>query len=380
MPFWVDTGSYVGNLVQVTSDAIVIGSCNEKQLAEIESKLALGGHLVELLGCDQVEAIPLSKIVWLQSRSTNHHLDIETASNSLTTTHHKLSFENPNKAKQAALAIGKALPEGFRRKSKQTNEITASLAAWASFSVAWILSRAHFNTAPWIVGVVGGVWILLSLVMIGVRIANPPLVISWQANGHKPSSWIRKAKGIPCWIVLLLILLIGLSGYPNFSRSDRLLNYVANSGSDRHEIARLVADGAELNIVDDAGYSALDWAIEFDQHNVAIVLLDMGADFQHRNAEGYTAVDLAFSDPDDVEIALAMLNKGLDPNYVSVGGVGLLAMSLRNYQSPQLITALLKRGTDPRQLVDGQSAVEYVLRYEYSAAYLNPLLDAIGGN
>jgi ankyrin repeat protein len=72
-----------------------------------------------------------------------------------------------------------------------------------------------------------------------------------------------------------------------------------------------------------------------------------------------------------------MLSKGLDPNKLSIDGDGLLATALRNYQEPELVAELLKRGADPRQLVDGQPAFQYAVRYEYSEAYLNPLLDAM---
>lgn len=378
MPFWIDNDAAAANVVELTADAITVGSYADTQnLEKLNLKLQSGRALIELLGKDQLKTFPLSKVIGVRSRSIDRKIQIDSVSEAGKTQKHKIRFQNPKAANQAAQEIGSSLPADFHSQTVQANEISASLPAWASFTTAWMLGYTHFNSAPWLVGLVCGIWALISLVWVCLRVAKPPLTRNWRSPHHKSAGGVDAAQTLGTWLVLFAVVALGVYAYPDILRSNKLHSYVAGGGADRSRIVQILDRGVEINARDGTGQTALDWALQFDNHKAATLLLELGADFQKKNPAGYSSVDLAFGDPDDGPVALAMLRYGLDANYVLAEGNGLLATALLNYQEPELIAELLKHGADPRQLVDGQPAFEYVVRYEYSQSYLYPILDAI---
>lgn len=60
----------------------------------------------------------------------------------------------------------------------------------------------------------------------------------------------------------------------------------------KHELAReLLAQGADPNVTDSDGCTALHWAADIGATEVARVLLEHGADVTLKNYNGKTAVD-----------------------------------------------------------------------------------------
>lgn len=353
----------------------MIASCPASQLDEIEAKLNDESHLVEFVGSDNAAAIPLREIIWLSSEDTSPSVEFDLAASGL----RKLRLADAASAKNAAKQIGSGLGANYRHQARQRNEIVATAPAWTSFSIAWVLSFLYFKHAPWLVGLLGGLWMLTSLAVIALRLLKSPVIQSWRAPAYRMRHALRSAKQQRGWLLLLAVFFLGIFVVPQFVSNTPLHDYVADGGSDPKTINAIVSRGFDVDLDDGSGQTALDWALEFDNHQAAHVLIERGAAFQRPNPNGYSTIELAFGDPDDSPIAMLMLEQGLDANFKTPEGVGLLALALLSYQSPDLVKALLQQGADPRQLVEGEPAFEYVVRHEYSDDYLNPLLDAIAG-
>ncbi len=110
--------------------------------------------------------------------------------------------------------------------------------------------------------------------------------------------------------------------------STELMN--AALENDSETIKRLIEDGVDLEEVDMNGYTALQWAVSYDQYNAAQVLLEAGA----------------------------------NPNAIDYYGDSPLIMAVVT-ESVDMVNLLLKYGADPTlRDSEGKTAYDYAVEYE----------------
>jgi ankyrin repeat protein len=125
-------------------------------------------------------------------------------------------------------------------------------------------------------------------------------------------------------------------------------------------VRKLLAEGADVNWRNAAGWTPLMIAAAEKHLDTVQVLLAAKADPNQRNAYGRTALMFA-SSYGQLEIVRALLAAGADPNIVAndtTGWTALVAASVAGHTA--VVDALLKGNADPRLLTkEGRRAIDY---------------------
>jgi len=118
------------------------------------------------------------------------------------------------------------------------------------------------------------------------------------------------------------------------------------------EVRRLVQDGADVNLRQADGATALHWAAYYGDAGLALLLLEAGADASAANREGSTPLWLAASQGNAAMIS-ALLGGGADANEKLPLGRTPLMLAARSGHV-DAVRALLERGADPNAKEDAR--------------------------
>ena len=119
----------------------------------------------------------------------------------------------------------------------------------------------------------------------------------------------------------------------------------AAMGGDPTAVRRLLQEGADVDAAQRDGTTALHWAVRWDDHETAGLLIRAGAALDAANHAGATPMRLATLNGSAAMIA-RLLDAGLDPNAaLSPDGDTALMMAARTGR-PDAIRALLARGAE----------------------------------
>lgn len=109
-------------------------------------------------------------------------------------------------------------------------------------------------------------------------------------------------------------------------------NYLQNKGVTVEKISLLIEFGADINHVDDDGYTPLINAAEKQDPEIIQFLLDAGADVSRATNNGWTPLLLAARYNENPEVLQILLDAGADPNYTKEDGFNVLMASMLNYE------------------------------------------------
>ncbi len=132
-------------------------------------------------------------------------------------------------------------------------------------------------------------------------------------------------------------------------------------GRDHAAVAKLLAQGADVNARQPDGATALHWAVHNDDLATVQRLLAAGADARAANDYGATPVWLAATNGNAAVVA-ALLDAGADPNAALESGETVLMAAART-GTPAAIAALLDAGADieAAQTSRGQTALMWAV-------------------
>ncbi|MCV7198756.1 ankyrin repeat domain-containing protein [Mycobacterium angelicum] len=99
---------------------------------------------------------------------------------------------------------------------------------------------------------------------------------------------------------------------------------------------RLLSEGADVNAVDDQGFTALHAAASRDSEDIVRLLLDAGADVNAKNAKGETPLYNAVRNTTDAALSIVRLlrERGADPTIETANGSSALRFVTR-YGKPE---------------------------------------------
>ncbi len=122
----------------------------------------------------------------------------------------------------------------------------------------------------------------------------------------------------------------------------------------------LLAAGADPNAVDEAGCSALGWAVRYNRINMAILLLSAGADPNSESVRpGGLSVLMEVCGEGRVKLLLALLAAGADPNLQSMAARKTAMMMAAARGQLQAVKILLAAGADLNiEDSDGNTALD----------------------
>ena len=109
------------------------------------------------------------------------------------------------------------------------------------------------------------------------------------------------------------------------------------SRGDVLEVERLIKSGADLNIRDNDGWTALIWASRWDRIEVVKLMIEAGANLNIRNNRGNTALILA-SSRNHPEVVKLLLENFADECILDDGGWSFY--DHLNYENKEIIKGL----------------------------------------
>ena len=142
------------------------------------------------------------------------------------------------------------------------------------------------------------------------------------------------------------------------------LSWAAQEG--RLNIVKLLIRGADLDGIDERGYTPLRRALEKGQEAVARLLIDKGADVNAQDSSGSTALILASEDGYEA-VARLLIEKGADVNAQGSSRSTALILALRNgYEA--VARVLIEKGADVNaQDSSGSTALILALQNDHEA-------------
>lgn len=146
-------------------------------------------------------------------------------------------------------------------------------------------------------------------------------------------------------------------GDPKYNQSP--LSHAAENGYER--VAQILLDkGAEPNLADKSGRTALLWAVLNKHRAVAEQLLARGADVHKRDNEGWTALSFAVRNH-STPMANILLDMGADASATVNGGWTILHLAVF-YGLPALIRLLVRKGASMSSRSNENTPLEYAVR------------------
>jgi ankyrin repeat protein len=162
---------------------------------------------------------------------------------------------------------------------------------------------------------------------------------------------------------VIALLLCGLAS-TGAAQDDRLVDLVRRQ--DGAAARALIASGADVNVTQADGATALHWAAHWDDAGLAGLLLRAGARVDVANDFGVTPLLLAAGNGRPAMIAL-LLEAGADPNLAATNGEAPL-MTAARAGSLEAVNALIERGAEVNYKVPGhgQSALMWAISERHS--------------
>jgi len=138
-------------------------------------------------------------------------------------------------------------------------------------------------------------------------------------------------------------------------------------------VREALSGGADVNVEQSDGMTALHWAVYHNEKPVVERLLDAGADVEAENRYGVRPISLAALNG-SAETLKVLLQAGADPEAPRPGGETTLMTAARTGRLPA-VDALLKAAADVAAEVDGQTALMWAAA-EGHAAVVDRLIEA----
>ncbi|WP_214749041.1 MULTISPECIES: ankyrin repeat domain-containing protein [unclassified Exiguobacterium] len=76
------------------------------------------------------------------------------------------------------------------------------------------------------------------------------------------------------------------------------------------KVRKAIKNGAEIDLLDEEGYSPLHWAIQEGYLDIVRLLIESGADLEKQNREGFSPLHIALLD-NQTEIAIEIIQQGV---------------------------------------------------------------------
>ena len=338
MKYWVDKESESNNVIVVNESSIFIGSCDKESYEKVDQQLEDKKSPIEVLGSDDLSVIPYSQIQNLISRSTDKDIDIKYKAKK-DIEEKTLYFSGLDETNEFMSSIENHMPEHLEKSVSEQSAFIAAISPIISLILSLSFTYLFFDKFRWPAIIVGGIWIIASIYMLSARVKEPPTITRWSISGR----YFRKIwSGIKTGFSYAILALIIAGVYGNFPDSygkKSIYEQINDDSLDTSEIKLLLDRGANINYTDKDGASSLSTALNWGEDDLAIALIEAGADLSAKDGED-SPLEYAIYNDSNIKVIESMLNKGASLDF-DIEGVTPLEHS-QQYENIELVNLLLK--------------------------------------
>jgi len=332
---FIDPNTSSENIVVLTRSAIMFADLPKSSLETAQRSIRDGAHVVEILGSD-CTSIPYTKIKKLVSRDADHSLEIDHSDDSTV-----LYLADKGSAERAVNFVGSRLPDTFKRSEVQQSALTASMPSLVTLIGAAAVAYWTYGLITPIAYVAGAVALFAAIILFQ-RMGAPPRVTTYGVD-KSAFGTVKSAFGNLVW---MLIVGVGAAGfYQNYTDSkgpSALVYHWYDTGEYRaSDIQKYVERGADINFIsDEYDESALMVAAQYANEKTLRAVISGGADLDLADSVGNTALHMAVYS-DDVAATQVLLEAGANPNLMDSSGDTPLSIAAI-YENLELTKLLLK--------------------------------------
>ena len=388
MKCWINKNIETDNVVVLSDDSLVLGSCDEEKV-ELSKKRILDGDTPDIVfGTENFEIITFSQIFKLLSRSTDTDVEI----------HYKVKkeeeskfvdFEDIETAESFLKEIQSKLPERLKKKEFQQSLITACLPPLLSLITALGASAMFINKLRWLTLIIGGAWALFSLYRLFVRAKNPPVITMWSSKNVVGAAWSHLKMAGSLAFVALIVLAVS-TRFPDSYGENAFVQHMDQGELTADDVEDLVENGGNINSLSSYDDRPLHYALYDEDEALFRTLLENGADPSLANSQGDDALDSAVNAEQTalVQLLLAeyksqldltgrplkyvesgvtpeilniLFKYGADPSEINKEGLNLIQVALTNYAEYELVSMLVENQVPTNVQLEGLSLKQYAL-------------------
>jgi len=308
MAYWIDEESESGNVIVTNDRTIFVGSCDKEAYDKVGQQLANGDDPVEVLGTDDVTAIPFSKIQNVTSRDTDKDVDVRYQAKK-DIEDKTIYFDSIEKKNDFIANVDQCLSEHLDKSESKQSIVTAAISPLLSLILSLSTAYLFLDKFRWPAIIVGGIWALASLYMLVTRAKNPPTITRWSISGrHFRKMWSGLKTGFS-YVVLALIVIAVYGRFPDAYGHKSIYEQLNDESLTPAEVEVLLERGADIDYKGEDGSTALALALSWGEDDIAIALIELGADLSIKDGEE-SPLEYAVNNGSKIVVIEAMLRSG----------------------------------------------------------------------
>lgn len=330
---WIDHDSESDNVIGITDSMIYIGSCDSEACTKVDQELAKQISPVEVLGTEDVMTIPFIHIQKLISRSTDKDIDVSYKAKK-DIEEKSLFFSEVDDKQQFLAAIDQFMPERLTKNESKQSAAVAAISPFVSLVLSLVTIYFFMDKLRVPAFVIGGLWAVASIYMLLSRIKNPPTVTRYALGGRYLRKFWNGAKTCVAYGIVVVVMLAVHQEFPTSYGPSAIYEHAQNEKLLAADVPKFLDRGADIDHQGENGSTSLSIAMDWGQDELAIALIESGANLVNP-ADGYgTPIEYAMYSDSSVEIIESMLKNGASLDF-ELDGMTPLAYS-REYENQQL--------------------------------------------
>jgi len=324
---WIDTESESNNVIAVSDNAIFIGSCDKEAYEKVEQQLLNHDSPVEVLGTDDLTTVPFSQIQNITSRSTDKDVDISYKAKK-DISEKTIYFDSLEKKQDFIASIDNYIPEHLEKRESQQSAVAAAISPLISLLLGFSTIYLFIDKFRWPAVVIGGLWVIVSFYMLVSRVKEPPTITRWSISGrYFRKAWAGIKTGFS-YAILVLIIIGAYGKFPDSYGPNSIYEQLMDDSLESSEIATLLDRGGDINYKDKEGDTALSIALSWEQDELAIALIESGADLSIRSNDELP-LQYAIYNNSNIKVIDTMLKNGASLDF-KIEGITPVEYSRQN--------------------------------------------------
>ncbi len=231
------------------------------------------------------------------------------------------------------------MPEHLEKNESEQSAVIAAISPLTSLILSLLSAYLFFDKFRWPAIIVGGIWAIASIYVLVSRIKEPPTITRWSISGR----YVRKIwSGIKTFFsyAFIALIIIGIYGkFPDSYGEKSIYEQMNNDSLDVSEIKLLIDRGADINYEDKDGRNSLSIALDWEENDLVIALIESGADLSANGGET-SPLEYAMYNDFSINVIETMLEKGASLEF-DIDGVTPLEYSKQN-ENMELVNLIKK--------------------------------------